>query len=1007
MKKLLLLFIIIISTISIAVVVFFVTHPTSDGPQAVKGVMDLRHYTFHNNTSVKLDGEWEFVPNKLVSSSEFDAYDNYVVKVPSAWTQYTTAGEKMPAFASGTYRLKILIKDVGEILGIKTNIIRMSNALYINDELVGQSGQPDENANYVPHNTPYTTYFSPKTQELELIVHVANFDYAPGGGIISSLFLGDQYSIKKLREGALFYDLITFAAFLTMFIYFLGSYLYAKLDIEQLYFAFFCLASVLYTLTHGEKLLLSFADISYAPFQSIQMASSVSVGFTILLYFYRALPKYMDHRVVKILSTIGIIMMLTMLLPATINSRLQDINSLYVFANIVYIFYAQIIAIYQRATGVMYLLLSSLAVFLYFIVATFNTHINLELNALPPLLPFVCLTMLSLYISHRFADSYLEKGKLTEALIRVDKLKDDFLAKTSHEFRTPLHGIVAISQSMLDSKEEKNLTKEQKEKVSLIFSISERLSHLVNDILDFSKLKEGELKLHITSVDLFSVTHLIVEIVSYLVSKDVVIDNRIERGQFVLADENRLRQILYNLINNAVKYTNHGKIEISCYEENGFLAIEVKDTGRGIAIEYLETIFEPFQQLENATDGTGLGLSVTKELVQLQGGDITVQSTIGQGTTFCVKLPLGSKHYMEPVYKRKKKIENTKPSLTFPHIVKNKGQRKIIIVDDDHINLRVLIDILEKENYYIIAVDNGEHVFEQLAKHHDVDLLILDIMMPNLSGYEVCQLVRNNYSSAELPILMLTAAIRPEDMVAAFQSGANDFLHKPLDTTELKTRVRNLLLLKESTETAVKMETAFLQAQIKPHFVYNVLNSILSLSYLDLEKTRSMITDFATFLRNSFAFENANSLVPLEKELNLIKAYVNIHRTRYPEQLEWAICMDEPIQCLIPPLLLQPLVENALLHGLKTKNSEGQLKLVIKKEQQMVVFQVIDNGSGIPQELLRKLQKGEITTSQGIGIRNISKRLKKFEHATIWIESIHNKGTTVEIKFPIIMAERI
>ena len=155
------------------------------------------------------------------------------------------------------------------------------------------------------------------------------------------------------------------------------------------------------------------------------------------------------------------------------------------------------------------------------------------------------------------------------------------------------------------------------------------------------------------------------------------------------------------------------------------------------------------------------------------------------------------------------------------------------------------------------------------------------------------------------------------------------------------------------------METAFLQAQIKPHFIYNVLNSILSLSYLDLDKSRAMITDFATFLRNSFAFENANSLVPLEKELSLIEAYVNIHRTRYPEQLEFNICMDEPIQCLIPPLLLQPLVENALLHGLKVRKERSKLQLVIRQEEHMVIFQLIDNGIGISSELLRQIQNGE------------------------------------------------
>lgn len=1000
MKKLSLLFAIIIGSVLIAGITFFLTQPKSHGPQAIEGVMDLRHHSFHDNTPIKLDGEWEFIPNHLVDGEAFDSYQSYLVNVPSAWTKYTIDGQQIPVFESGTYRLKVLIDDTEDILGIKTSNIRMSNALYINRKRVGHSGEPAEDSSYIPHNTPYTAYFSPDKKELELIVHVANFDYAPGGGIISSIFLGDQSSIAKLREGAIFYDLITLAGFLTMFIYFFGSYLYSKFGIEQLYFSIFCFASGVYTLTHGEKLLLDFINISYAPFQKMQMISSIAVGLFILLYFYRALIKHMNRLVVKVFCAIGTLLMLVALLPTSINSLFQNINSLYVFANIVYIFYVQIIAIYKRATGVMYLTLSSLAILLYFIVATLNTNINLELSALPPLLPFICLTMLSLYISHRFADSYLEKGKLTEALIRVDKLKDEFLAKTSHEFQTPLHGIIGISQSMLKDNSLPISADEQKEKVSLIFNIAERLSYLVNDLLDFSKLKENELTLRMASVDLYAITHMTVEVLSYTISKNVKIYNHIERGTFVQADENRLRQILYNLIHNAVKYTNEGKIDITCYEKQSFLVIEVKDTGCGIAPENLKTIFNPFQQFNYSIGGSGLGLHITKELVERQGGKIFVDSIVGQGATFSFKLRKGQPTNEELPSMPIQTYQH--PFLTFPHIVEKIGKKKILIVDDDAVNLKVLIDILTQENYSIIAIDNGHHVFEYLTQQPSIDLLILDIMMPTISGYEICQQVRQHYTSTELPILMLTAAVRPEDMIAAFQSGANDFLHKPLDATELMTRVRNLLLLKESAETAVKMETAFLQAQIKPHFIYNVLNSILSLSYLDLDKSRAMITDFATFLRNSFAFENANSLVPLEKELSLIEAYVNIHRTRYPEQLEFNICMDEPIQCLIPPLLLQPLVENALLHGLKVRKEVSELLLVIRQEEHMVIFQLIDNGIGISSELLRQIQNGEKTASQGIGILNISKRLKKFDNAIIHFDSHENKGTTVEIRFPII-----
>lgn len=389
-----------------------------------------------------------------------------------------------------------------------------------------------------------------------------------------------------------------------MFIYFAGSYLYAKLEIEQLYFSLFCFMVGLYSISHGEKVLMELLPITYESLIRVQIISSIGSGIFMLLYFYHALQQIAYKKFVKVLCMIGIVLSATVMLPISISSYLQAVYSIYILINIFYLLYIQTIAIFKRLVGAIYLWFSTMAILIYIVVATLNLNINLEIYSLPPLLPFICLTMLSLYISHRFTDSYLEKGRLTNALLRVDKLKDEFLAKTSHEFRTPLHGVIAISQSMLEPPESSTLTMEQKEKISLIFNITEKLSHLVNDIVDFSKLKEGELKLRLANVDLYSVTHIIVEILSYI--------------------EDRLRQILYNIIENAVKYTRHGKVEISCYEEEGFLTIEVSDTGRGIAPEHLESIFEPFRQLEDASKGAGLGLSVTKELVNLHGGKTLV-----------------------------------------------------------------------------------------------------------------------------------------------------------------------------------------------------------------------------------------------------------------------------------------------------------------------------------------------------------------------------------------------
>lgn len=965
-------------------------------PKVENGVLDLRNYNISELKPIEMNGEWEFVPNKLLDAQEFDEQRSHRVQVPSLWTEYDLEGKKVPKYTSGTYRLKILINDSKEILAIKTTNIRMSNAIYIDGKLMGKSGIPAEDSDYIAHNIPYVSYFTPSREEIEMIVHVANFDYASGGGILGSIFIGDQESIGKLRENSLAYDWITIAAFSAMFIYFLGSYLHARVGVGQLFFSLFCFANVLYAVSHGEKVFLAMLPSTpYELFERIQSVSSIWIGLFMFGFFAISLKPFANNSIIKFLYILGILLTVSALLPVKINSGLQIYYSLYIFLILTYVIYLQVIAISKRAVGASYLLFSTFTIFIYFTVGTLNVTTNYAINSIPPLLPFICLTMLSLYISNRFMDSFLKKEELSKALLRVDKLKDEFLAKTSHEFRTPLHGIIAISESMLEDRKSV-LSEDQEEKMGLIVGIAKRLSNLVNDILDFSKIKEGDLRVNITSVDLFAITHVVVETFSYMIDKDVRVVNHIQRGQFVLADEERLRQILYNLIDNAVKYTIRGKVEISCYELEGNIVIEVIDTGIGIAPEHLRFIFEPFQQYSNSSEGTGIGLSVTKELVHIQGGTITVDSKVNKGTTFSVTLPKATHNEtMQHPF-----------SLPMPTVIENKGRKKVIIADDDHVNLKVLIDTLVTENYFIIAVDNGQEVLEQIKKHPDVDLVILDIMMPKLSGYEVCQQLRKSYLVSELPVLMLTAAVRPEDMIAAFQSGANDFLHKPLDTSELKTRIRNLLSMKESSENAVKMEVAFLQAQIKPHFIFNVLNSILSLSYIDLDKARVMITDFANFMRGSFSFENTHSLVPLEKELSLIQSYMNIQRTRFPEKLVWEVQVEESLQCLIPPLLLQPLVENAIIHGLKMKEDQGTVKLTVNREKEMVVFRITDNGSGMSEDQLQQIWNIEKNNSRGVGLQNIEKRLKYYEDASIHISSEENKGTLVELRFPHIQSEK-
>ncbi|MEC1716358.1 hybrid sensor histidine kinase/response regulator [Schinkia azotoformans] len=988
----------------------YITPSKSTENLAKHGILNLQEYDFAQNGPVRLDGEWEFVPGKLVDSNYFSERGaSAYVQVPSLWTKYRIDNQSVPKFTNATYRLLVKLPADENLLGIKTSNIRMSNALYVNGEKIGGSGMPGESQSYRPSNTPYLSFFENTKGNIEIIVHVTNYHYAYGGGIISSLYLGDEQNILELRQNALMYDWVTIAAFFMVGIYFLGFYLHFRRDKSLLYFSLFCFSVVLYSLTHGEKVLHSlFPMIPYGIFVILQCSSNL-ISLFLLAYFHTILRSHSNKKFAQVLAIIGMICSLSAFLPVQINSQFQSLYSLYFLAVILYVLYVQIKAIFAKTTGALYLFIGSVTLIMYFIVGTLNVMGNTALDILPPILPFAYLLMLSLFMAHRFADTYRKNEELSEQLLQVDKFKDEFLAKTSHEFKTPLHGMIAILQSIL-SPTNSSLTTQQQEKINFAIDKAKRLSSLVNDVLDLTKLKRKELNLEIKPIDLYSTIFVVMEVFSYMLQKDIKIINSISRDiSFVRADENRLRQILYNLIDNAIKYTDQGTIELTAQESDGKIIISIRDTGRGIASADINKVFHAFERVGDSNteyQSVGLGLSITKQLVELQGGQIWARSTIGEGSTFSFSLPAVERN-SEAVSSTEEghyRVLEGMQQFIVPYIIGDPKGKKIMIVDDNHSNLRVLIEALNSENYFIIAVDNGKDVFTQLEQHPDMDLILLDIMMPGLNGFEVCKKIREKYSLTELPVLMLTAAILAEDMVAGFQAGANDFLHKPIELSELKTRMKNLILMKDTALAATAIEMAYLQAQIKPHFIYNVLNSILSLSYLDIEKTRALITNFAIFLRGSFVFTNTNKLIPIHNEISLVKSYVEIEKARFPEKFDFVIDRDIDFDCLIPPLLIQPLVENAIRHGIGGRRNGGQISLYIRNNKDTVTIKVTDNGRGISQEKINQILTQKQHENSGVGLLNIVNRIKKYSGATFSIESEEHKGTTVMVIIPYMTA---
>ena len=436
--------------------------------------------------------------------------------------------------------------------------------------------------------------------------------------------------------------------------------------------------------------------------------------------------------------------------------------------------------------------------------------------------------LLSLALTDRINIYRREKEKYQNDLIsnlnRIDKLKDEFLANTSHELRTPLNGIIGITESIIDGATGA-ISDILNKNLRLIVISGKRLLNLVNDILDFSKMKNNELIINKKPTDMKQLVEIILELLKpAFKDKYLEIINQIpDNAPLVFGDENRIQQILYNLLGNAIKFTEKGSIIIKSQVRNNMLDISISDTGIGIPSDKLDDIFRSFEQVDSSLTreygGTGLGLSITKKLVELHDGNISVQSEQDKGSTFTFSLPI----IHENANNKSEKINNTniinhRDDLNsvlnqienineISVSQKSKNSSLIMAIDDEPINLHVIVNQLRVAGYNVITATNGLEALEILKDNIIPDIILLDIMMPKMNGYELCKQLRKDYSLYELPIIMLTAKNQVYDIVTGFESGANDYISKPFDKKELYVRLNTLLSLKNAIKVHDKLQS--------------------------------------------------------------------------------------------------------------------------------------------------------------------------------------------------------
>lgn len=495
---------------------------------------------------------------------------------------------------------------------------------------------------------------------------------------------------------------------------------------------------------------------------------------------------------------------------------------------------------------------------------------------------FLFILCLGVVLILRFTDTMQQIKRVSEELAvkneqlqEMDRLKDDFLARTSHELRTPLFGIIGMAESLLEP--DWNAGEgESRRRLSLIMASGRRLTRLVNDILDLSKMRHNDLRLSPRPVDIRQTADIAVSLLqTQAAAKGLTLRNHIPEGlPPVKADEDRIEQVLLNLVGNAVKFSFEGNVDIIAElvkeedpEGTGsgpagpmgssvsaervvgsgepgarFLRVSVADHGLGIPEEDLERIFERFNQsrhtLEQGIGGTGLGLTVSKQLVELHGGTLSVISKEGMGSTFSFTLPLWPGEASLPEEAASDRdagkpqpghtgtaVRTSDYGLLSEHAGppaeegmqappgQDVSNPTILLVDDEPVNLEVLSTHLSPP-YRLVTCSLASQALDALEAGLKPDLVITDVMMPGLNGYELTRRIRQTYGEADLPILMLTAKSLPEDLAEGFGSGANDYLTKPVSKRELLARVKlhlKVTVLNRSLEEEVRGRTAELE----------------------------------------------------------------------------------------------------------------------------------------------------------------------------------------------------
>jgi two-component system sensor histidine kinase ChiS len=780
---------------------FFLASCAVQGPQAADGVLDLTGWNFAAQGPAKIDGDWEFFWNRSpLFPPRADQPGRSTISVPGYWTE--TAQGTFPALGAATYQIRLRLPPIPGSWMIKVPEVACSWRLLVDGEVLAENGTASTTPGaYRAFVKPRFVAFGPGASERLIQLYVVNGTDRVGG-IRDSVLVGPAEAMGRLDrleqvDSAFFLGGLVVMTIFNLVIFFLQRQRKANLWLSA-----FSICVALRTMVTGPTVALDFfPGMSFETLVQVAYLTIFGSVASFAFYLKNLFPEWWPSRVIlPFLLYTALFALLLFLLPirayAEVVLRFYDVP-----LGLMLFVYLGVSAFAVRKHhedgalvfwGMVLLLAGALNDILY-------QFMPIPTGYLLGRVLFLFLVFNTFVLSRQLAKDYVLTQRQSGELRKLDKLKDDFLARVTHELRTPLNGMVGILDAFRMG-DFGTLSDRQAYHLGLLEASSRRLTGMVNTILDFNSLKKHQLVSDPRPIVLKQTVDFLLPSFYGQMKPGVALLNRLsDELPAVLGDEAKLEQVLHNLLRNALQHTDRGNVTVDAEVKDHQVILQVRDTGRGISPEKMAELFSPFHQAADIDTrppgGLGLGLALSRPLMEQMGGRLEIHSQEGQGTTVLVALPVCPPSKLQ--YFQAQRLDRafrgapTSPSdLAPPSPVEPVPETgtTVLIVDDEPVNLLVLRSFLARYNYQILEATNGPEALELVAQNM-VDLVILDIMMPGMSGYEVCSRIRERFTPARLPILLLTAKNQVEDLLKGYKLGASDFLTKPFQREELKARM--------------------------------------------------------------------------------------------------------------------------------------------------------------------------------------------------------------------------